>query len=340
MPPTSPLEEPSYGSDKDGLVWAYLFTSEIAGRSIDTKGAADWLATSTSEKKDGFLWLHFNLSNSACVRWLRQHVELPDAFYESLDEAASSTRLEREDDALVAVLHDVLFDFEFDASDVATVSLVAAPHLLVSARGRPLRSIDRLRASVKAGSVFRSPAELFGQLLRDQAEVLVEIARKSSERVDREEDLVLSRGRPSSRTELGSLRRMLVRLQRLLAPEPAALFRLLSRPPRWLTEDDVRDLRQAAEEFSAAVSDSVALGERIRLVQEEIAALTNEKTSKSLFVLTLVTTAALPFNVVGALFGMNVGGIPLAEHPHGFWSIVAFVAVFTGAVGYAFARRR
>jgi zinc transporter len=56
------------------------------------------------------------------------------------------------------------------------------------------------------------------------------------------------------------LRRVLVPLQRLLAPEPAALFRLLSRPPAWIGEDD---LREAAEEFAIAIADNSA-GSRLR----------------------------------------------------------------------------
>jgi zinc transporter len=63
-----------------------------------------------------------------------------------------------------------------------------------------------------------------------------------------------------------------VRLQRLLAPEPAALFRLLNRPPAWVSSDDTAELRQSAEELSAAVADSVALVERVRLLQEEVTA--------------------------------------------------------------------
>ena len=123
---------------------------------------------------------------------------------------------------------------------------------------------------------------------------------------------------------------MLVRLQRLLAPEPAALFRLLNRPPAWLSEADVSDLQQSAEEFSAAVSDSAALVERIRLLQEELIALINEQTNKTLFILTVVTVLALPLTIIPGMFGMNVRGIPFSEHDAGFWLVLLVVI---GVVG-------
>ena len=143
---------------------------------------------------------------------------------------------------------------------------------------------------------------------------MVQIVRDSTARVNSIEDALLADRVGSSRAQLGALRRVLVRLQRLLAPEPAALFRLLSRPPAWLDEEDLQDLRQSAEEFSTAVADSAALVERIKILQEELGALVNERTNRTLFVLTVVTVLALPFNVIGGLFGMNVGGIPFAEH--------------------------
>jgi zinc transporter len=129
-----------------------------------------------------------------------------------------------------------------------------------------------------------------------------------------------------------------VRLQRLLAPEPAALFRLLQRPPSWVSELDSLELRQSTEEFSVVLSDMSSLQERIKLLQEEIAASVNEENSRSLFVLTIVTVLALPINIIAGMLGMNVGGIPLAQHPQGFWIIVAIIVTFTVVAGWLVVR--
>jgi zinc transporter len=126
----------------------------------------------------------------------------------------------------------------------------------------------------------------------------------------------------------------LVRLQRLLAPEPAAFFRLVNRPPDWITEEALQHLQQAAEKFSTAISDTAALVERVKQLQEELAAIVNEQTNRTLFVLTLVTVLALPINLVAGLFGMNVGGIPLAQHPYGFFLVVGPMLVLTAFLAY------
>ncbi len=117
-------------------------------------------------------------------------------------------------------------------------------------------------------------------------------------------------------------RRVLFRLQRLLVPEPGSIFRLLARPPRWLQALDLQDLRDATEEFSLVLGDLAGLVERIKLLQEEITARMDrmdEQSNRTLFTLTLVTVLALSVNIVAGIFGMNVGGVPLAENKHGFW---------------------
>jgi zinc transporter len=64
-----------------------------------------------------------------------------------------------------------------------------------------------------------------------------------------------------------------------------------------------------------------------------------EENNRSLFLLTMVTVMALPINLVSGLFGMNVGGIPLAEHHTGWWIMVGLIGTLTAVIA-VFALRR
>lgn len=324
------LGSSEYGSDRNGMICGYVFRPGERASAINSDDIAQELG---STRSDGtFFWLHFSLANSSTERWLRSFGGLPNAFYEGLRAHSNATRVEQDGDALVAVINDVLFDFHYESSAVSTTTLAVRPGVMISARLKPLRSIDRLRESVKAGLICGSPVQLLARLLQNQADVLVDVVRRSGDQVDKIEDSVLVSRIAGHRVELSALRRLLVRLERLLAPEPAALFRLLSRPPTWISEFDLAALRQSAEEFTAVVADCTALVERAKLIQEELAAMATEQTNRSLFVLTFVTVLLLPFNVVGGLFGMNVGGIPFATNAYGFWVIILFVCALTACV--------
>ncbi|MFK3796211.1 transporter [Pseudomonas sp. NPDC088444] len=329
----------SQDSDIFGLLYGFRFRSGEAAQQIDSPTALEALRQPANP--DEFIWLHLNLAHASCERWLKTNLDLPDEFLEALHEGSRSTRIEHVDSALLAVVNDVVFDFNRVSNDIATLWVCVRSNLMISARHKPLRSVDRLRSSVKQGETFRSPLELLAHLLRDQSDVLAQFMRKTSLSVDRIEDQLLAERLSNNRTELGAMRRVLVRLQRLLALEPGSLMRLLHRPPQWLQEEDLQELRQSTEESALVISDLTALGERIKLLQEEIAANLNEQSSRTLFTLTVVTVLALPINIVAGFFGMNVGGIPLASDPHGFWILVVLVATFTFVAGrWAFHKSR
>jgi len=333
----------SYGSDENGLVCGFVFDAGRDGKPLSADAALTWLAESSAtpdQVSSSFVWLHFNLANTAAERWLQRSLTLSSQFYDALREGSRSTRVEYVDDQLVAVLNDVLFDFSFDHSQVSTLVLSVSQRVLVTGRSKTLRSIDRLRVAVKAGERFPSSTALLVHLLRDQSDVLTGIVRSSVEKVDVIEDRLLAGRTETKRAELAQLRRVLVRLKRLLAPEPAALFRLLSAPLDWMSDEDVSELRQSTEEFSVSLGDIDTLQERIKLLQEEISALVQEQNNRSLFVLSLFTVLALPVNMIAGFFGMNVGGIPFAENKAGFTIVVTAVVSVTALVGWLIFRSR
>lgn len=331
----------TYGADKTGLLCGYRFENGAAGVPVDLMEAAAWLRSEAPKGKSDFVWLHFNLSDAAAEASIRKHLNAVPEFFEALHEGSRSTRIEDAHDTLIAVVNDVAYEFAFDPAEMASLWLNVGPHMALSARSHPLRSIDRLRDSVKNGKKpLESSVSFLNHLLREQGDVLVRIVRDATVQVDVVEDKFLVGRLHNRRADLGKLRRVLVRLQRLLAPEPGALFRLLRLPPPWVSERDLEELRQATEEFSLTIRDMSELKERIKLLQEEIAAQVSEETNRSVFVLTMVTVLALPINIVAGLLGMNVGGVPLADSPHGFMVIVAIIGVFTGFAAWYVYRQK
>jgi len=336
---TGVLPLTGYGSDTTGLVCAFRFAADGRGEPVNAQAVLELL---TAESDGGaFFWVHFNLANNAARRWMETNLALPAVFYQTIDDGSRTTRVEYADDQLIAVLNDALFDFEVGIPDVSTLWLCMDRRLMVSARRKPLRSIDRLRHAVRQQrEAFPSPVALLVHLLHDQAEVLATILREATARVDSIEDGLLADRLDHRRANLGSLRRSLVRLSRLFAPEPGALFRLLNRPPHWIGGEDAQELRQSTEEFAAALADAAVLLERTKLLHEEIAARVNEQNNRSLFLLTVFTVLALPINIIAGLFGMNVGGVPLAQETNGFWIVVGIVVLVTSVGTWLVFRRK
>src|SRR5215813_7003829 len=127
--PTLTAAEAGYGSDTIGLVWAYAFRAGSPCRPVNPEEALRYLHEQPEDRP--FLWLHFALSNSASERWMKENLQLPQAFTDSL-RGNPSTRVETTDTSLVAVVHDVQF-FGADTGNHATVTLSVDQYMMVSA---------------------------------------------------------------------------------------------------------------------------------------------------------------------------------------------------------------
>jgi zinc transporter len=333
-----PVKEPFvYDTDLSGLVYGFVFSADGIGHPVGTEAASSWLKDAAQREQE-FIWLHFNLQGTR--NWIQEHLDLPDEFFEALKEDSRSTRIEQTERELIAVVNDVVYDLiETTTLQVATLWLSVGPRHLISVRNQPLRSVDKLKEAVAYGGTFSNPIALFIHLLSDQADVLANIIRTVTQKVDRIEDNFLA-GRLPRRGNIGGIRRDLVRLQRLLAPEPGSIFRLLNHPPDWIGNDEMQDLHQSTEEFSVVLRDMAGLQERIKLLQEEVVAHIGERTNRTVFVLTAVTVMALPINLAAGLLGMNVGGVPFNQDPDGFWIVVVLLLLITSSAGWLVFRLR
>jgi zinc transporter len=302
------------------LIHAYLFKADGIGQELDAQAALDWLRNAGNETTE-FIWLHFSSPHNIGKRWL-EYVELPQIFKEVLHEERRSSRLAHSHHGLFAVINDVTYDPTRRTEPlVATLWLSIRQRWLLSAWSAPVRPVEQLIATIEGRRPFRNPLALLIQLLSNQADVLVDIVRSATITANNIEGMLAVSHLPR-RADLGGIRRDLVRLQRLLAPEPASLFRLVNRLPHWAKEEDSDYLHLATENFSVALRDMAGLQERIKLLEDEIAARVAERTNRGVFVLTSATVIALPVTVISALFGMNVGGLPFRESSEGFAAVV------------------
>ena len=214
-----PITQQQYGSDQAGLICGFCFHPDGAGEEIDSAQAQAWLCAPPDG--DAFLWLHFNLANAASERWLRAALPLQEDFFEALHGGSNSTRIELLDQALLAVINDVAFSFGLASSDIATLWAHARPRVLITARVKPLHSVDRLRAAVRAGAAFRSPAALLVHLLQNQADALAGIVRASGAQVDVLEDRLLAQRLDDQRAQLAAMRRSWCACSACWRPSPA-----------------------------------------------------------------------------------------------------------------------
>ncbi|HAT2965693.1 TPA: magnesium transporter CorA, partial [Serratia marcescens] len=215
-----------FDDEVTGLIYGHAFRSGEPPARLNSQQVCQ--AYQALPPGDGFIWLHLNLNHAAAEKWLKNHFAISDFFFHEIRHGSHTTRIERQGDDLFAVLNDVIFHPENSNPETATLWLYCCRGLVVTVRHKPVRLIERQLGRLTALQLASS-TELLAHLLEEQEDVLEQVVRQANQYVDTIEDRLLIRRVKRNRTELGRMRRMLLRFQRLLAPEPAALFRLLHR---------------------------------------------------------------------------------------------------------------
>lgn len=284
------------------------------------------------------LWVHVSLTDSRVRAWLAHRQELPEEARDLLLGTDSRIHVQVMPDGVLAVLGDLYHDFDLDPERLGTLRLFLDQRWLLSGRTHPLQAVDLLRRELSRGAEPMAPVAVFQTLIERLAETIGKVSSQLGAQVDAAEDRILEGKFAGQGQPLGNLRRLVAKLRRLTSANRAALGTLPASLPGVYDAEAGAALRSAIERLDAVGQDLELVQERARLLQEEIASHMNEITNRNLFVLSIATTTLLPITLITGIFGMNVRGLPFAEHPHGF-SIVMVGITATIALALWLLRR-
>jgi zinc transporter len=297
-----------------GLVWAF---HSPAG------GTAEELALDgpLSDRSDGWLWLHFNLADARACRFLQGTVCFPAAARELLIDADEHQQLHAKDDCLYGVVADLVCGLDGVTEEIGFLHFAMTERLLVSGRRRALNGVEATRKALRGGAKVANVTALLDTILEHGIDAIDHYAEDIAWKLDRIEERILADDINEGRQVLGRVRRTNVRLHRQLV----ILRSLIQRFELDLCHNIAFPLAAAklSQRLDWLDTEIVSLRDRAQLLQEEVTIKTAEQTNRNLHVLAIVTTVFLPASLISGIFGMNVGGVPLIQDPHGFlWSMV------------------
>jgi zinc transporter len=304
--------------DTEGLICAFRLTPRA---ELDVK--AHELEPSTASP----LWMHFNLLDNRARRYLEQRAPLEEDGRNVLVDKETRVRTQLFPGGFAALLGDLRYDFDADPEGFSALRVYVDARMMITCRQHRLRSVDRLRRRLQAEERVDTPMDLFVQLLDELVEAPERIAAELAETVEKAEDEILAGRSKAQASELGRVRRLLVRLRRHVGANRSALVPLRDRALELRSDEQRQQLRELVERLDAVSQDMDLVTERARLLQEEIAGQLNEATNRNLYVLSIVTTAVLPITLITGVFGMNVGGLPFLDSRHGFGFVMLAMAL-------------
>ena len=315
-----------------GLVFGYLFHGGAGTRVND-----ETLSHHLGHAHD-WTWLHLALADHRARRFLESFAEMPKGARDLMLTQEDRVQLHLTPAGAYGLLPDIERDFADRSLGAGRVAFWFDGAHLVTARRHPLRAVEQLSDLVVEGEDLKSPAHALARLQEVFTELVEQRLAVLGGELGRLEDEVLADRDHIGREALGPLRRELSRYAREFAALRSAIHRATA--ARGAAHSGplmeyLPDMQQQAEDFER---DAATLSERARLLYEEIGSRVADRSNRALSALTVISTLLLPPTFVAGAFGMNVGGIPWAQNPQGFWMAMGLCA-FLVFVGYIVLRR-
>jgi zinc transporter len=320
--------------DENGeLVHALLLDGEGGARNLTAAEVRAW------QPQQGIIWLHFDFTASATRDWLERSLNLPEIVVDALLSEETRPRSTVIDKGLLMSLRGVNLNPGANPEDMVSIRLSAEENRIVSTRRRRLLSVEDLAESLLAGTGPATTADLLIELCDrlvwrvngtvDQFED--EVADLESRSLEQEDN--------DLRRDLATLRRQTIAVRRYLAPQREALNRLSMEKLRWINDAHRMQIREITDRLIRNIEDLDALRERAGVTQEELTNRIAEQMNNRMYVLSIVAAIFLPLGTLTGLLGINVGGIPGAEHPLGF-PVFVILLVLIVAIEFVWFRRK
>ena len=304
-----------------------MFDVDAEGCSVPID--ASW-PTAPVRKGIAYRWLHFDIADPSFEKWTQEF--LPASAQIAIRQTETRPRCDFMDGGLAVNLRGVNLNPGADADDMVSLRLWVTNGLIVSSRRRKILAMNEMRLQMEHGkgpaSIGMFLAELAFGLIKRIENVAVEL----EEDADEIEEEAITRPQEVS-GKVAQCRQSVIKLRRFIRPQKEALIELINQREFPLEKRAVAMLRETVNRTTRTVEALDATHDRLSATQDHLDILHSSALGRNSYVLSVVAAIFLPLGFLTGLFGINVGGMPGTDSPHGFWivtvgSVVIGIALF------------
>ena len=300
-----------------GLVWGFAFDEEGNADLLSDEDAAIRVAS-----RAGRLWLHFNITDSRARLWLSERAPIDPIGRELLLSGSPRQQILTHGQEVYGVVSDFQMEFDRDRTlEIGRLRFALTDRIIISARQHPLQSIERLRHGLGEGRRLPEVGLFLEMVIDGFLTAAADTMEGLGEEIDEIEDAIIAGKGDAGKAGIGAVRRAALRLHREISPLRSALRHILDgvADRSSLQVAVARTAPRLIARLDAADHDLHALGDRARLIRDELSSIAVDRTNNQLFVLSVLSALFLPATLVTGVFGMNAKDLPLQQTDNGFW---------------------
>jgi len=246
---------------------------------------------------------------------------------------------------LYIVVHTVVYDEEHQDVDTLELDIFIGKNYLVTHHDLPIEAVNRVwEAQQRDDRILKNGADhLLYRLMDEIVTSFMPVVEKLDLSLDEIEDEIFGKSTPGTLEKLFSIKRSVLYLRRILAPQREALNKLARDEYEAIDERDRIYFRDVYDHLVRMYDIIESVRDLVSGALDSYLSVTNNRLNDVMKTLTIITTLFMPISFIASFFGMNFfqPAYPLSAWTGGpAFLITMLVIVLTPVTMFLWMRRR
>jgi zinc transporter len=206
-----------------------------------------------------------------------------------------------------------------DPEDMISIRLWLDDKCVITARRRDIVAVEDIYQLIEQGRGPQTSGDFLATIVQRLFERMETVLEDLEDTLSAAEEQLALGNADDIAGAATLIRRRTAIFSRYIIPQRAVLEGLLNADISWLNSGHKEVLHECLDRVIRYVEELREIRERAQILNDDINNADSQRLNKITYMFSVAATVFLPLGFLTGLVGINLGGIPGAEHGYAFW---------------------
>lgn len=281
-------------------------------------------------------WFHFQRDVEGINEWLKA-ADIPEPIIDAMLEEDTRPRFQRLKDGFVMLLRGVNLNEGAQPEDMMSLRILYYKGTVYTFRKHHFKAVAHIRDDLQNQQGPESLNDFLVHLVEQLNQKIEDVIDDIELNVEQMETEGFD-NTAEQQKKLTVMHRRLLRLNRFIRPQLAALDKFTSESEKWVDAELHQWLLNERDTTQRLLEQIDLMLEQVWMQREQIQQAVAEKMNRNTYWLSVIAGVFLPLSFLTGVFGINIGGMPGVENTSAF-EIFCWILLGIAVVEFLLLRR-
>ena len=281
-------------------------------------------------------WFHFQRDVEGINEWLKA-ADIPEPIIDAMLEEDTRPRFQRLKDGFVLLLRGVNLNEGAQPEDMMSLRILYYKETVYTFRKHHFKAVAHIRDDLQNQQGPESLNDFLVHLVEQLNQKIEDVIDDIELNVEQMETEGFD-NTAEQQKKLTVMHRRLLRLNRFIRPQLAALDKFTSESEKWIDAELHQWLLNERDTTQRLLEQIDLMLEQVWMQREQIQQAVAEKMNRNTYWLSVIAGVFLPLSFLTGVFGINIGGMPGVENTSAF-EIFCWILLGIAVVEFLLLRR-